>query len=63
MTVHIYIYLNNTTIANFVYSMGGTYSAAKDIWLLRIERAIWISAALIPRKNNTQADKESRVFN
>ena len=26
------------------------------------EREIWISAALIPGKNNTQADRESRVF-
>ena len=47
--------------------MGGTRfiecnSAAKDIWQFCIEREIWISAALIPGKNNTQADRESRVF-
>ena len=47
--------------------MGGTHfiecnSAAKDIWQFCIEREIWISAALITEKNNTQADRESRVF-
>ena len=47
--------------------MGGTRfieynSAAKDIWQFCIEREIWISAALIPGKNNTQADRESTVF-
>ena len=36
VTVHIYIYLNNTTIVNCLNSMGGTHfiecnSAAKDI--------------------------------
>ena len=67
MTVHIYIYLNNTTIVNCLDAMGGTHviecsSAAKDIWQFCIEREIWISAALIPGKNNTQADSESRVF-
>ena len=67
MTVHIYVYLNNTTIINCLNSMGGTRfiecnSAAKDIWQFCIEREIWISAALIPGKNNTQTDRESRVF-
>ena len=67
MTVHIYVYLNNTTIINCLNSIGGTCfiecnSAAKDIWQFFIEREIWISAALIPGKNNTQADRESRVF-
>ena len=48
--------------------MGGTHfiecnSAAKDhIWQFRIEREIWISAALIPEKNNTQADRKSSDF-
>jgi len=47
--------------------MGGTHSiecnsAAKDIWQFCIEREIWISEAHIPGKNNTQADRESRVF-
>ena len=47
--------------------MGGTRfiecnSAAKDTWQFCIEREIWISAALIPGKNNTQADRESRFF-
>ena len=46
--------------------MGGTrfiecYSAAKDIWQFFIEREIWISAALVPGKNDTEADRESRV--
>ena len=62
-----YIYLYNTTIVNCLYSMGGTHSiecnsAAKEIWQFCIEREICISAALIPGKNNTQADRESIVF-
>ena len=69
VTVYIYIYLYNATIFNCLYSMGGTHSiqcnsAAKDIWQLCIEREreICIFAALIPGKNNTQADMEFRVF-
>jgi len=47
--------------------MGGTHSiecnsAAEDIWQFCIEREIWISEAHISGKNNTQADRESRVF-
>ena len=47
--------------------MGGTHfiecnSAAKDIWQFCTEREIWISAALILEKKNTQANRESRVF-
>ena len=55
-------------ITNCLNSIGGTRfiecnSAAKDIWQFCIEREIWIFAALIPAgKNNTQADRESRVF-
>ena len=42
--------------------MGGKHfiecnSAAKDIWQFSIEKEIWILAALIPEKNNTQADR------
>ena len=37
-------------------------SAAKDIWQFCIEWEIWISAALIPGKNNTQVESESNVF-
>ena len=66
MTVHIYIYLNNT-IVNWLNAMGGTYfiecnSDAKDIWQFCIERETWISAALILEKKHTQANRESRVF-
>ena len=65
--VHIRIYSDNTTTVNYINSMGGTHSMecnsiSKDIWLFCIEREIWISAAHIPGKNNTQADRESRVF-
>ena len=47
MTVHIYIYLYNTTIVNCLYSMGGTHSIecnspAKDIWQFRIERERYV---------------------
>ena len=67
MTVDIHIYSYNTMIVNYLFSTGGTHSiecnsAAKDIWQFCIEREICISAALIPGKNNTQADGESRVF-
>ena len=67
MTVHIYIYLNNTTIVNCLNSMEGTHfvecdSAVKDIRQFCIERETWISAALILEKKNTQANRESRVF-
>ena len=67
MTVYSYIYLNNTTMVNCLYSMGVTLSiecnsAAKDIWQFCIEREICISAALIPGENNTQAGRESIAF-
>ena len=57
-SVHIYIYLDNITAVNYLNSMGGTHSikcnsATKNIWQFCIERDIWISAALIPGKNNT----------
>ena len=49
--------------------MGGTNFivcnfAAKDTWqfCFEREREIWTSAALIPEKNNSQADRETRVF-
>ena len=61
MTVYIYIYLYDITIVNCLYSIECN-SAAKDIWQFCIEREIWISAALIPGKNNTQADRESGGF-
>ena len=35
---------------------------AMDIWLFCVTRQIWISAVYIPGKENSQADKESRVF-
>ena len=67
MTVHIYIYLNNTTIVNCLNSMGGTHfiecnSAAKDILQFCMERETWISAAFTLEKKNTQDNTESRVF-
>ena len=68
MTVYIYIYLNHTTIISLTaIILWQTHSvacnsAAKDIWQFCIEREICISAAVIPGKINTQADRESRVF-
>ena len=67
MTVYIYIYLNDTTIVNCLYSMRGTHSiecnsAAKDIWQFCIKREICISAALTPGENNTKAGRESIEF-
>ena len=64
----MFTHSNNTMIVNCLYSMRGTRSvecnsAAKNIILqFCIERAICISAAHIPGKNNTQAVRESRVF-
>ena len=67
MTVHIYVYLNNTTIINSLNSMESTLfiecnSAAKIIWQFCIEREIWISAALISGKNNTLTESLQFLF-
>ena len=47
--------------------MGGTHSMKcnstdKDIWQFCIEKEIWISAALIAGKSNTQVHRDSRDF-
>ena len=65
--LHIQVYSDNTTAANYINSMGGTHSmechvVAKAIWLFCMERKIWLSAACIPGKDNFTADRESRIF-
>lgn len=60
--------MDNTTVAAYVNNMGGTYlvplkmSLALEMWTWCLQWAILISAPHIPGKENTAADKESRVF-
>ena len=65
--VHVRIFIDNTTAVTYINNMGGTHSLecnqlARTIWLWCLERHIWISAAHLPGKCNSAADKASRVF-
>ena len=62
---HIRVYLDNTTAISVINHMGMSHSQqsnalGKTIWEWCIPRNIWISAAHIPRVDNTLADSESR---
>ena len=62
---HIRIMCDNTTAVNVVNHMGTSHSdscnsVAKEIWEWYIDRKIWLSAALIPGKQNLIVDFESR---
>ena len=62
---HMRIMCDNTTTGNVINHMGTghshpCFSVVREIWERCIARQIWISAALIPGKNNLIADFESR---
>ena len=64
---HVRIFLDNTTAVSYINNMGGTHSLecnhiARTIWMWCITRDIWLSAAHLPGKCNTAADKASRIF-
>lgn len=64
---HILTQIDNTTAVAYVNNMGGSKSTqlnnlAGEIWEWCITRNIWISAAHIPGKLNTEADEKSRKF-
>ena len=60
--------MDNTTAVACVSKMGTSHSVqcnavTKQIWQFCIKRNIWLSAAYIPGKTNTEADEESRREN
>ena len=64
---HVRIFVDNTTAVSYINNMGGTHSLdcnhiARSIWMWCIARGIWLSAAHLPGKCNTSADKASRIF-
>ena len=64
---HVRIFVDNTTAVSYINNMGGTHSLdcnhiARTIWMWCIARGIWLSAAHLPGKCNTAADKASRIF-
>ena len=65
---HIRVQSDNTIAVAYINAMGGIRSAecnniARQIWLWRIEKEIWLSACHIPGSINVEADSESSVFN
>lgn len=65
---HILLRLDNTTAVAYINNMGGIKSndcnrMAQEIWDWCIQRNIWITAAHLPGKLNTEADLRSRRFN
>ena len=59
---HVRIFLDNTTAVSYINNMGGTHSLecnhiARTIWMWYITQDIWLSAAHLPGKCNTAADK------
>ena len=66
--IHVKILLDNTTAISYINNMGGIRSIicdclAQSIWHWCIQKGIWITAAFVPGKLNTVADKCSRKFN
>ena len=65
---HIRLMLDNTTAVACINNMGTNHSLAcdsvvKNIWLFCLRRDVWLSAAYIPGRENTEADLESRKIN
>ena len=64
---HIIIFTDNTTTMAYIRKMGGTKSVncnsvAREIWAWAESKRNWLSVAFIPGKQNTLADRHSRVF-
>ena len=65
---HVKIFSDNTTAVFYINAKGGTKSPAcnditSEIWSWCIENKTWLTAAHIPGVQNTDADRESRIFN
>ena len=65
---HIRVQSDNTTTVSYISEVGGIKSVlcndmAQTIWAWCIDSNIWLSACHIPGSQNTDADKQSRVFN
>ena len=65
---HVRVQSDNTTTVSYINEMGGIKSVlcndmAQTIWAWCIDSNIWLSACHIPGSQNTDADKQSRVFN
>ena len=65
---HIRVQSDNTTTVSYINEAGGIKSVlcndmAQTIWAWCIDSNIWLSACHIPGSQNTDADKQSRVFN
>lgn len=65
---HVKILCDNSTTATYVNAMGGTKSPscnqiAYDIWDWCVKNNTWLTATHIAGVENTEADKESRLFN
>jgi hypothetical protein len=65
---HVRVMVDNTTAECVIRQMGTSHGCklnelAKAIWQWCAEQDIWITMSHIPGCENTQADKESRVFN
>ena len=63
--IHVRLMIDNSTAVAVINHMGTSHSTVlnalcKQIWEWCVLRNIWISAAHIPGKANTEADLESR---
>ena len=65
--ITIKVMSDNTTCVAYISNMGGKIvtcnEIARKIWEWAIERNIWLVCSHIPGKENTEADKLSRVLN
>ena len=66
--IHVRLMMDNTTAVACVSKMGTSHSVqsnvvTKKIWQFSIKRNIWLSAAYIPGKTNTEANEEPRREN
>ena len=65
---HVRVQSDNTTTVSYINEMGGIKSVlcndiAQTIWAWCIDSNIWLISCHIPGSQNTDADKQSRVFN
>ena len=64
---HVRMYMDSTTSCAYMNKFGGRTSEldtiAREIWFWCMERHIYLSAAHVPGKDNSEADAESRTEN
>ena len=63
---HVKLLVDNTTAVSTINQMGTCHSRvnnhlSQQIWLWCIDHAVWLTVAHIPGKQNTEADRESRL--